>query len=235
MGEVEVPALRGFTLDVQKQEFLAIMGASGSGKSTAMNMIGALDIPTRGTIKIEGKDITHFTESQLATYRGQKIGFIFQFFNLYSTLTALENVELPMMIIEKGKKERRKRALELLKLVGLEKRAEHLPSQLSGGERQRVAIARTLAIEPEILLLDEITSALDPVLVNEMLKTLRMLAKDNRTLVIVTHEMGFAREISDRIIFLHKGRIAEQGHPWKMFSNPENEATRTFINSILTR
>ena len=207
MGEVEVPALRGFTLDVKKGEFLAIMGASGSGKSTAMNMIGALDIPTKGTVKIEGKDITKFTESQLATYRGQKIGFIFQVFNLIPSLTALQNVTLPMIFQGKSKSEQIKEGTEILESIGLKERMNFYPSKLSGGERQRVAIARALANDPDIVLADEPTGNLDSktgALVMDVLADLNK--KEKKTIVLITHDRNVAK-YAERMVNLKDGMV----------------------------
>jgi putative ABC transport system ATP-binding protein len=209
MDGIETPALRGVDLNIKKQEFIAIMGPSGSGKSTLLHMVGALDTPTSGKIILDGVDISTLKESDLARLRGKKIGFIFQFFNLHPTLTALENIELPMIIIEKDKKERRKKALALLKAVGLENRADHLPSQLSGGEHQRVAIARALANDPEIILADEPTGNLDTKTEAEIMKFLLNLQKERQmTVAVITHEHEIAR-YAERIIHLTDGRIAE--------------------------
>lgn len=205
---VETHALRGVDLKIRKQEFVAIMGPSGSGKSTLLHMIGALDKPTVGKIFLDGVDISKLKESDLARLRGKKIGFIFQFFNLHPTLTALENVELPMIIIEMDKTKRRKKALELLKAVGLEDRAHHLPSQLSGGEHQRVAIARALANDPEIILADEPTGNLDTKTEAEIMKFLMKLQKERQmTVAVITHEKEIAR-YAERIVKLIDGKIA---------------------------
>jgi putative ABC transport system ATP-binding protein len=209
MGEIEVPALRGFTLDVNKGEFLAVMGASGSGKSTAMNMIGALDIPTKGTIKIEGKNITQFTESQLATYRGQKIGFIFQKFNLVPSLTTLQNVTLPMIFQGKSKEERIKTGSAILESIGLKERMDFYPLKLSGGEQQRVAIARALANDPDIVLADEPTGNLDSQtgkLVMDVLKDLHK--KKKKTIVLITHDRNVAK-YAERIVKIVDGAVVK--------------------------
>lgn len=209
MDGVETPALRGVDLKIKKQEFTAIMGPSGSGKSTLLHMVGALDKPTYGRILLDGVDISTLKESELARLRGKKIGFVFQFFNLHPTLTALENVELPMVIMEKEKKERRKKALELLKAVGLENRSHHLPSQLSGGEHQRVAIARALANDPEIILADEPTGNLDTKTEAEIMKFLLNLQKEKQmTVAVITHENEIA-QYAQRIVHLIDGKIAE--------------------------
>jgi len=211
MGEVEVQALRDADLKIKENEFVAIIGPSGSGKSTLMHMIGCLDRPSSGKIFLDGIDISKLNDSGLARLRGKKIGFIFQFFNLYPTLTAKENVELPMLILEVDRKERERRALELLEIVGLKKRIEHLPSQLSGGERQRVAIARALANDPSILLADEPTGNLDTKTGSEIMKFLNKLQKEKKlTIVMVTHELHIAR-YAERIIHVKDGKIINGG------------------------
>ena len=207
MDGVETHALRGVDLKIKKQEFIAIMGPSGSGKSTLLHMVGALDTPTHGRIYLDGVDISTLKESDLARLRGKKIGFIFQFFNLHPTLTALENIELPMIIIEIDKVKRRKKALELLKAVGLENRADHFPSQLSGGEHQRVAIARALANDPEIILADEPTGNLDTKTEADIMKFLLKLQKERQmTVAVITHEHEIA-QYAERIIRLVDGTI----------------------------
>ena len=209
MEGVETHALRGVDLKIRKNEFIVIMGPSGSGKSTLLHMIGALDKPTHGKILLDNIDISTLKESELARLRGKKIGFIFQFYNLHPTLTALENIELPMMIIEIDKQERRKKARELLKAVGLENRADHLPSQLSGGEHQRIAIARALANEPEIILADEPTGNLDTKTEEEIMKFLMKLQKERQmTVAVITHENEIA-SYAERIVHLVDGKIAE--------------------------
>ena len=209
MDGVETHALRGVDLQIRKQEFITIMGPSGSGKSTLLHMVGALDKPSSGKIILDGVDIEALKESDLARLRGKKIGFIFQFFNLHPNLSALENVELPMIIIEKEKQERRKKAIELLKAVGLENRADHLPSQLSGGEHQRVAIARALANDPEIILADEPTGNLDTKTEAEIMKFLIKLQQERQmTVAVITHENEIAK-YAERIIRIVDGKIAE--------------------------
>ncbi|MEM5836382.1 MAG: ABC transporter ATP-binding protein [Candidatus Aenigmatarchaeota archaeon] len=210
MDEVEVTALKDVDLKIIEKEFVAIIGPSGSGKSTLLHLIGLLDKPTSGKIFLDGVDTSKLKDKQLARLRGRKIGFVFQFFNLYPTLTALENVELPMMIAEKDKRESEKRAIELLKKVGLEKRANHLPSQLSGGERQRVAIARALANDPALILADEPTGNLDSKSGEEVMKIFNKLQEEGKTIVMVTHEMNIAR-YAERIIYLRDGRIIKGG------------------------
>jgi len=209
MDGVETHALRGVDLKIRKQEFITIMGPSGSGKSTLLHMVGALDKPSSGKIILDGVNISTLKESDLARLRGKKIGFIFQFFNLHPNLNAIENVELPMIIIEKEKQVRRKKARELLKAVGLENRGEHLPSQLSGGEHQRVAIARALANDPEIILADEPTGNLDTKTEAEIMKFLIKLQKERQmTVAVITHENEIA-QYAERIIHIVDGKIAK--------------------------
>jgi len=196
MGEVDVVALRGVSLQIMQGDFLAITGASGSGKSTMMNLVGCLDMPSRGEIYLDGKDIAKMSESELAQIRGQKIGFIFQQFNLIPTLTALENVMLPLEFQEIKAKPR---SLELLELVGLGDRVYHLPSQLSGGQQQRVAIARALANDPDVVLADEPTGNLDSKSGIEIISLLEKLWKKGKTIIIVTHDLELAKHAKRRI------------------------------------
>jgi len=206
-GEVSVPVLRNVNLNIKKGEFAAIMGPSGSGKSTLLNMISCLDIPSSGKILLDGTDISSLNSSELARLRGSKIGFVFQSFNLYPTLTAQENIELPMTILGVNKKERKKRAKDLLDEVGLEERENHLPSQLSGGERQRIAIARALANKPSLILADEPTGNLDTKTGDDIMRNFERLHKDNGiTIVMVTHEKNIAA-YAERIINLKDGKI----------------------------
>jgi len=206
MDDVEVPVLNNISLKIMKKDFVSIMGPSGSGKSTLLNMIGALDKPSSGKVLIDGTDLSRLSEIEIARTRGKKIGFVFQVFNLYPTLNALGNVELPMIIMEKEKSERKKRAMNLLELVGLKERAEHLPSQLSGGERQRVAIARALANDPSFILADEPTGNLDSESGNEIMKIFVKLNEEGRTIVVVTHDKNIASH-SKHIIQIKDGRI----------------------------
>jgi len=206
MEEVKVQALKKIDLEINKNEFVAIMGPSGSGKSTLLDMIGCLDRPSYGKVFLNGVDISKLNDSELARLRGKEIGFVFQVFNLYPTLTALENVELPMMIIEKNKKERKQRALELLKMVGLEGRAEHLPSELSGGEKQRVAIARALANDPNIILADEPTGNLDSTSGTEIMKIFVKLNESGKTVIVITHDQVIASHAKN-IVKIKDGEI----------------------------
>lgn len=207
MGDVEVPALRGLNFKVKEGEFVAIMGPSGSGKSTAMNMIGVLDVPTRGKITLEGDDISEMEESNLAQIRGQKIGFIFQQFNLIPTLTALENIMLPMVFQDTTREERRERATKLLQMVGLGDRLDHKPTELSGGQQQRVAIARSLSNDPDIVLADEPTGNLDSKTGESVMDFLcKLNFEEGKTIIMVTHDKDIA-DNAERIEFLKDGKI----------------------------
>jgi len=207
MGEVEVPALKGLSLKVKSGEFLALMGPSGSGKSTAMNMIGCLDIPSKGRVLLEGQDIAILTELELSRIRGKKIGFVFQSHNLYPTLTALENVQLPMRIHEFSEAEIWDRSEELLQLVGLSDRANHYPSQLSGGQSQRVAIARALSTNPHLLLADEPTGNLDTEAGKEVLDIFAHLNAQGVTVVMITHDQKIAAR-ANKIVRMIDGTLA---------------------------
>mgnify|MGYP005840963123 CR=1 FL=1 len=208
LGKTLVRALRGLDMEIEKGEVVAIMGPSGSGKSTLMHILGALDIPTDGVAKIDGSDLKDLKESQLVTFRGQKVGFVFQTFNLIQTLSALQNVELPMIFQGTGKSERIRKAQDLLSRVGLAERVRHKPNELSGGERQRVAVARSLANDPEIILADEPTGNLDTESGEAILDLLKGLAKnDGKTVILVTHDPE-AAEIADRIIRLRDGCVS---------------------------
>lgn len=208
LGKIVVPVLHDINLAVNEGEFAAIMGPSGSGKSTLMNLIGCLDRPTSGKIIIGDRDTSHLSDMELARIRGKKIGFVFQTFNLISRLTALKNVELPMVYQDTSKAQRVKRASELLEMLGLGDRINHKPSELSGGERQRVAIARALANEPEILLADEPTGNLDSKTGHEIMQIFNKLHSEGRTILMVTHDQGLAQSC-DRIIRLKDGRIED--------------------------
>lgn len=210
MGKVEVNALRGMNFKVKRNEFVSIMGPSGSGKSTAVNMVGCLDIPTKGDVYLDGKNIAHLPESTLAQIRGRKIGFVFQTFNLIPTLSAKENIILPMIFQGIPADKREKRAEKLLRLVQLEDRMNHRPTELSGGEQQRVAIARSLANDPDVILADEPTGNLDSKtgkMVMEFLKNLNK--KEGKTIVMVTHDFELAKH-ADRIVYLKDGVIIKQ-------------------------
>lgn len=225
-GEIEIRAVDHISFMIEKGEFCVIVGPSGAGKTTVLNMLGGMDACSGGTITVDGTRVSGFNARQLTTYRRHDIGFVFQFYNLVGNLTALENVELAAQICKDPLD-----AATVLNEVGLSARANNFPGQLSGGEQQRVAIARALAMKPEILFFDEPTSALDPLLTGEVLRVIRSLADEHMTMVIVTHEMPFARAVSDRVVFLDGGVIVEQGSPEQVFENPQQERTREFLKS----
>ncbi len=237
--------LRDIDLDVAPLQRVAIIGPSGSGKTTLLRVVMTLERPEGGTIEVEGELLGHKRvgdrlvrddERHLRQVRG-KIGMVFQHFNLFPHMTALDNItEAPIQVLGLSREAARERALELLGMVGLEEKAQAYPRELSGGQQQRVAIARALAMRPKIMLFDEVTSALDPELVGEVLLVVRRLARESgMTMLIVTHEMSFAREISDRVIFMEDGRIVEDSRPEQIFTNPASERTRAFLRAVLER
>jgi polar amino acid transport system ATP-binding protein len=228
-GDLEV--LKGISLDIKKGEVVVILGPSGSGKSTILRCINRLEEPTSGRIFIDGEEITG-SKVDINKMR-QRVGMVFQQFNLFPHMTALQNVTLaPMKVQKKPKQEAEKIGLELLKKVGLLEKANSYPMQLSGGQQQRVAIARALAMRPDVMLFDEVTSALDPELVKEVLDVMKNLAMDGMTMIVVTHEMNFAKEVGDRIILIDGGVIVEENTPDQFFTNPQHERTKRFLNMI---
>ena len=230
-GELEV--LRDISLSVEEGEVICIIGPSGSGKSTFLRCINQLELPTSGTITYRGKNIMDPKEISLRKYR-EEVGMVFQRFNLFPMKTVLKNIMLaPVLTKKKDKTQAKEKAMELLDKVGLREKANAKPSTLSGGQQQRVAIARALAMEPVALLFDEPTSALDPELVGDVLEVMRSLAREGMTMIVVTHEMGFARDVADRVIFMADGYIVEEGKPEEIFTNPRNERTRTFLARVL--
>ena len=231
-GENEVRALDHVSLTIDEQEFVAIIGHSGSGKSTLMNMLGCLDVPTSGEYWLHGQDVSALTDDELSDIRNREIGFIFQGFNLIPNLTAVENVELPLIYRGVSRSVRQELSREALKKVGLEHRMDHKPSEMSGGQQQRVGIARALAVNPNVVLFDEPTSALDPELVGEVLNTIKSLAEEGTTMILVTHEIGFAREVASRILFMDGGRIAADGAPEEIIDHPENQRLQQFLNFV---
>ena len=228
-GGCAVEALRGVSLEVADGDFVAIVGPSGSGKSTLMNVLGCLDAASGGYYALDGEDVTRLGSDGLARVRSRKIGFVFQNFNLLPRLTALENAALPLMYLGVPLRERRERAEQALRNVGLYHRRNHLPAEMSGGQQQRVAIARALALQPDILCFDEPTSALDPELTGEVLKVIRSLSEQHMTMIIVTHEMAFARDVANRVIFMDGGVIVEQGPARDVIENPQAERTKQFL------
>lgn len=223
--------LKGIDLDVNKSEVVVVIGPSGSGKSTLLRCVNYLEVPTDGVIAIDGEEITRKVD--INTIRAE-VGMVFQHFNLFPHMSVLDNITLaPIKVRDKSKEEAEKIALELLDKVGLKDKAASFPSQLSGGQQQRVAIARALAMQPKIMLFDEPTSALDPEMVKEVLEVMKRLAESGMTMMVVTHEMGFAREVADRVIFVDGGKILEMGHPNEVFEHPKEKRTQEFLNKIL--
>lgn len=228
-GENEI--LKGIDLTVNKSEVVVVVGPSGSGKSTLLRCINYLEVPTKGTITIDKETINKKTN--INNIR-KDVGMVFQHFNLFPHMTVLQNIMLAPVKVRKISKDKAKqKALELLRRVGLESKADYYPSQLSGGQQQRVAIARALAMEPKIMLFDEPTSALDPEMVNEVLDVMKDLAQSGMTMMCVTHEMGFARQVADRVIFVDHGKILEDASPEMLFTNPKHDRTKEFLAKIL--
>ena len=224
--------LDGINCEIQKGEVVVIVGPSGSGKSTLLRSLNLLEIPTSGKIFFEGVDITD-KKVNINQHR-QKMGMVFQHFNLFSNMTVLKNMtKAPMTLLKMSKEEAEAKALELLDRVGLKDRADAYPSQLSGGQKQRVAIVRALCMNPDVLLFDEPTSALDPEMVGEVLDVMKSLAHEGMTMVVVTHEMGFAREVGTRVIFMDEGRIIEENNPNDFFENPQNPRLKDFLSKVL--
>lgn len=228
-GDLEV--LKGISINVSKGEVISVIGASGSGKSTLLYCINGLEPIQGGQILVDGTDV-HARETNLNQLR-QKLGMVFQQWNSFPHLTTLENVALaPRIVLKKSKEEAREIATRQLEHVGLGDKLGVYPSKLSGGQQQRLAIARALAMGPHYMLLDEVTSALDPELVGEVLDTLRMLSEEGMTMILVTHEIGFARDVSDRVAYFHEGIVEEIGPPDQVLSNPESERTRKFLSAV---
>ena len=230
-GSGSITVLKDISLTVNRGEFVAVMGASGSGKSTLLNVLGGLLAPDSGTVTVDGMDLGSMSDASLTVYRRDRVGFIFQMFNLVGTLNVEENILLPSLA---GGRKVAPAALDaMIEKVGLSHRRHAMPDTLSGGEQQRVAIARALAMKPEIMLFDEPTSALDPELVGEVLNVMKDLASEGMTMLCVTHEMGFAKEVCNRVLFMADGYIIEEGTPTQVFEDPQNQRTKAFLRSVL--
>lgn len=224
--------LRGIDVEIHKGEVVVVIGPSGSGKSTFLRCLNLLEIPNEGSIVVEGETITD-KKADVNKIR-QKMGMVFQQFNLFSNMNIMRNMCVAPITVKKTEKSKaQERALELLRRVGLEEKADSYPQQLSGGQKQRVAIARALAMDPDIMLFDEPTSALDPEMVGEVLAVMKELAASGMTMVVVTHEMGFAREVGDRVLFIDEGKIIEENEPRLLFENPQNQRTKDFLAKVL--
>ena len=232
-GVVKVQALQGVDLTVERGEIVAIMGPSGCGKTTLLNCLSGIDGINAGHIEIDGKQIQALTDNELSDFRAHFMGFVFQTYNLLPVLTALENVELPLLISGCSQKEAKERAVESLETVNLVDWAGHRPGELSGGQQQRVAIARSLCMNPRIMLFDEPTSALDPEMIKEVLDVMIELAESGMTMLVVTHEMGFATAVAHQVIFMDEGEIIEQNSPKEFFENPQHDRTKLFLSQIL--
>ena len=228
----EIKALDGINTEIKKGEVVVVIGPSGSGKSTFLRCLNLLEVPTGGSIFFEGTDITD-DKTDINIHR-QKMGMVFQHFNLFPHMTILKNMTIaPMKLLKKSEKEATEKAMQLLKRVGLEDRAHAYPSQLSGGQKQRIAIVRALCMEPEVMLFDEPTSALDPEMVGEVLEVMKQLAHDNMTMLVVTHEMGFAKEVATRVMFMADGKQVEEGTPEEIFDNPKSDRLQHFLAKVL--
>lgn len=229
----EMKALSDINAEIKKGEVVVVIGPSGSGKSTFLRCLNLLEVPTNGDIFFEGVNITD-KETNINIHR-QKMGMVFQHFNLFPHMTILKNMIIaPMKLQNKSEQEATKLAMELLKRVGLDDRANAYPSQLSGGQKQRIAIVRALCMQPEVMLFDEPTSALDPEMVGEVLEVMKGLAKENMTMVVVTHEMGFAKEVATRVMFMADGKQIEEGTPKQIFESPKSERLQAFLAKVLS-
>ncbi len=227
-----VHALNGVSVDIERSEVLVVIGPSGSGKSTFLRCLNLLERPTGGKVIFEGTDITA-PRTNINLCR-RRMGMVFQHFNLFPHMTVLKNLTLgPTQLLKKSQAEADKKAMQLLERVGLADRANAYPSQLSGGQKQRIAIVRALCMEPDVMLFDEPTSALDPEMVGEVLDVMKELAKEGMTMVVVTHEMGFAREVADRVLFMDEGVIVEQGKPEDIFDHPKSDRLKSFLSKVL--
>ena len=231
-ASITVKALDGVNLEIKKGEVVVVIGPSGSGKSTLLRSLNLLEIPSEGAVYFEGENICY--KKQNINKHRQKMGMVFQHFNLFPNMNILKNMTIaPMKLLGKSKEEAEKKAMELLERVGLADRADAYPSQLSGGQKQRIAIVRALCMEPDVMLFDEPTSALDPEMVGEVLEVMKNLAKEGTTMIVVTHEMGFAKEVGSRVIFMADGVIVEEGKPERIFDDPQSDRLKAFLAKVL--
>lgn len=231
-ASITVKALDGVNLEIKKGEVVVVIGPSGSGKSTLLRSLNLLEIPSEGAVYFEGENICD--KKQNINKHRQKMGMVFQHFNLFPNMNILKNMTIaPMKLLGKSKEEAEKKAMELLERVGLADRADAYPSQLSGGQKQRIAIVRALCMEPDVMLFDEPTSALDPEMVGEVLEVMKNLANEGTTMIVVTHEMGFAKEVGSRVIFMADGVIVEEGKPERIFDDPQSDRLKAFLAKVL--
>ena len=229
-GEAQVNALDGISFSVEKGEFVAIIGPSGSGKSTLLHILGGVDRPTSGKVFVNNEDVYKRNEEQLAIFRRREVGLIYQFYNLIPVLDVVENMTLPVLM--DGRKVNAERLNELLAVLKLSDRKHHLPNELSGGQQQRAGIARALILDPDVILFDEPTSALDPELVGEVLNTIKAVAQTGITMIVVTHEIAFAREVASRVVFMEGGVVVEEGKPEEILVAPKHPSTQRFLKRI---
>ena len=232
-GKNKTEVLKNVNFTVEKGEYVAVMGESGSGKTTLLNIIAGIDSPTAGKVLIDGKEFSKSSESQAAAYRRDNLGFVFQEFNLLDTFTIEDNIFLPLVLAGKSHEEMEFRLEPIAEQLGITHLLKKYPYEISGGQKQRLAIVRALVMDPDVILFDEPTSALDPEMVKGVLNVIKDLAKSGMTIVIVTHEMAFAREVSDRVVFIDGGVIAEEGTPKQVFENPQNPRTKEFLSQVL--
>ena len=229
----QVQALSNVNFSVNKGEYVAIMGESGSGKTTLLNILAALDKPTSGQVLLHGKDITHISEKEIANFRREHLGFVFQDFNLLDNFNNRDNIFLPLVLSKKKYPEMKKRLEPIAKQLGIEGILDKFPYEISGGQKQRVAIVRSMAMHPDVILFDEPTSALDPEMVGEVLDLMKSLAESKMTMVVVTHEMGFAREVGTKVVFMDGGKILEEKTPEEFFEHPEHPRLQEFLAKVL--
>lgn len=232
-GLNQVQALTNVNFTVEKGEYVAIMGESGAGKTTLLNVLAALDRPTSGSILLNGQEISNIKDSKLSAFRRKHLGFVFQDFNLLDTFNNQDNIFLPLVLSNEKYSSMKRKLAPLARNLGIESLMKKFPYECSGGQKQRIAIARSLAMNPEVMLFDEPTSALDPEMVGEVLDLMKQLADEGMTMIVVTHEMGFAREVASRVLFMADGKILEQNPPDEFFANPQNPRLKDFLSKVI--